>query len=422
MENTISISLSNLELTRSFFAIGSLLLFAHIFSHAFHLLRLPKLIGEIGGGLLLGPTVLGFFLPDVYNWLFYAFEAEGKLISIIYWIGLVFLMFISGFELQKFLDKEDKKIILALTLGSTVIPFMAGWIVFSYYDFLPYIGEKQNILALQIIIATATAITSVPVISRIFMDLGMLNTHFAKIVLATASIHDVILWIALAIATGLVDNQSSSIVGIGFTVLVTVIFVGFSLLIMPILLNFLNNLEWNFLLKSSSTGYILFICFLLSAVASALDINVIFGALLAGVAVGFVHEDKFQNEIAHTKEISLAFFIPLYFAIVGLKMNLIHNLDINLLLFFFIFTTFFEMLGTIISSRFMKKDWLSSFNFGVAMTTRGGPGIVLATIAYDLGIINETFFITMVLNAIITSLLAGAWFRYLLHQGSNITT
>ena len=57
------------------------------------------------------------------------------------------------------------------------------------------------------------------------------------------------------------------------------------------------------------------------------------------------------------------------------------------------FTTVFETFGTLIAARLIKRDWLSSFNFAVAMNTRGGPGIVLATVAFDMGVINETFFV-----------------------------
>jgi Kef-type K+ transport system membrane component KefB len=53
----------------------------------------------------------------------------------------------------------------------------------------------------------------------------------------------------------------------------------------------------------------------------------------------------------------------------------------------------------------------------IAMTTKGGPGIVLATVAFELGIINDTFFVTLVLVAIVTSLFAGAWFKYILIKG-----
>jgi Kef-type K+ transport system membrane component KefB len=415
-EKDMNISLTNMELTRFFFAIVLLIFFAHTLGHLFSRFKLPRVIGEIGGGLLLGPTVLGYFSPDLYNGLFSAFEAEGRLISLFYWLGLVLLMFISGFDIQKSLDRDDKKIILALTVGSTIIPFFAGWIAPSFYDFLPYLGDKKNIFALQLVIAIATAITSIPVLTKIFIDLNIINTRFAKIVLSTATVHDVILWVALAIATGLVSAEASSVSSILSHVLITIVFFSAALFVMPNVVGFLNRSEWNLLMRSSSVGYLLFICLLFSAVASHLSVNVVFGAMLAGVVISLVPE-KLEKEKLHIKEVSLAFFIPLYFAIVGLKLDLIRHFDVLFFLWFLVFTTAFQMIGTMAAARLIRQDWLSSFNLGMAMTDRGGPAIVLATIALDLGIINETFFVTLVLIAIITSLSAGTWFKFILMKG-----
>jgi Kef-type K+ transport system membrane component KefB len=304
-----SITLSNLELSRIFFAIVVLLLAAHFFGYLFQRLTLPRVIGEIFGGSLLGPTVLGYFFPQAHQWIFNAFEAEGKLISIIYWFGLVLLMFISGFELQKSFDKKDRKLIVVTLLGSTIIPFLAGWLAPSFYDFSPYLGSKSNMLALKIIIGIAVAITSIPVISKIFIDLGIINTPFAKVVLATATLHDVILWVALAIATGLVSTELLSLSEIVSTVFITIIFFGLTLSIMPTLIGLSNGLKYNLLIKSSTSGYVIFICFLFSAVASVLEVNIVFGAFLAGIVIGVMPDDRFGKAKEHIKDISLAFFI-----------------------------------------------------------------------------------------------------------------
>ncbi len=98
-------SLNNLELTRFFFAIVLLLVSALWFGYVFKKFKLPKVIGEIVGGLVLGPTLLGFLAPSAYDWIFKAFNEEGKLISIIYWVGLILLMFISGFEIERSFTK-----------------------------------------------------------------------------------------------------------------------------------------------------------------------------------------------------------------------------------------------------------------------------------------------------------------------------
>lgn len=409
-------SLTTPELTRIFLALVALLFSAHALGHLFQRIKLPRVVGEIAGGLLLGPTVLGFFAPNAHTWLFAAFEAEPKLISLFYWLGLVLLMFTSGFDLQKSLDRDDKRTILGLTLGSTIIPFAAGWLAPYFFDFSPYLGEKKNLLALQLIIAIATAVTSIPVLTKIFIDLKIIQTRFAKIVLSTATIHDLVLWVALAVATGLVSAGSSSVSSILSHLLLTVLFFAVALRVMPKAMNFLNRLEWNPLMRSSVVGYMLFVCFLFAAVASYLNVNVVFGAMLGGVVIG-MSPGQFVKEKIHIKEVSLAFFVPVYFAIVGLKLDLVRHFDPWFFCWFLLVTTAVQMLGTMVSARLLGKDMLSSLNFGVAMSDRGGPAIVLATVAFEYGIINETFFVSLVLIAVITSLMAGMWFRFILSKG-----
>lgn len=412
-----TITLNDIELSRVFIALALLLLSAHFFGYLFRKLTFPQVIGEIFGGVLLGPTVLGYFYPRVHHWIFTAFEGEGKLISMVYWFGLVLLMFISGFELQKSFDQKDRRLIIATLLGSTIIPFLAGWLFPSFYDLSLYMGLNSNLLSLRIIIGITVAITSIPVISKIFIDLGIINTPFAKIVLATATLHDIILWVALAIATGLVSTATLSYSKIISTVLITVAFFVFTLFAMPKITNFVNRLRYNLLIKSSASGYIIFICLLFSAMASILEVNIVFGAFLAGIVVGAMPKQKFEKAKEHIKDISLAFFIPVYFAVIGLKLDLIHHFDLLFFLGFFIFAVTFQILGTLLALKLIKEDWLSSINMAIAMNARGGPGIVLATIAFDLGIINQTFFVTLVLLALVTSLIAGRWFRFVLSRG-----
>ncbi len=227
------IVLTNLELTRFLFAIVLLLASSHFFGYLFQRFKIPRVIGEIFGGLVLGPTFLGFLSPDIYTWVFNAFGAEGKLLSSIYWLGLVLLLFISGFEIQNSYSKEDGKIILSVLIGGTIIPFIAGWIVPNFYDTSRLVGTENNVTALKIIIGIAVAVTSIPVISKIFIDLKIIHTRFAKIILTAATVEDVILWIALAVATSLVSSQVVALSEIFLTVLLTGAFFGISLLIVP---------------------------------------------------------------------------------------------------------------------------------------------------------------------------------------------
>jgi Kef-type K+ transport system membrane component KefB len=122
----MSMSLAVVELTRILLAIALLLGSAQFFGHFFFYFRLPRVIGEILGGLLLGPTVLGHFWPAWYGYIFQGFAFEPKLLGFVSSLGLFFLMFLSGFEIEHALTKRDYRVITILLLGATLLPFGAG--------------------------------------------------------------------------------------------------------------------------------------------------------------------------------------------------------------------------------------------------------------------------------------------------------
>src|SRR5262249_28668600 len=148
----------------------------------------------------------------------------------------VFLMFVSGFEVQKSFSNGDRKLIFAIFAGGTLIPAIAGASAPLVYDFRPFLGAQQNMAALQIVIGVAVGGTSIPVISRIFLDLNIMDSRFAKIVLTTASIEDILLWIALAIATGLVSATEVSVTEMLLMIATTLAFFFVGLKIVPALI------------------------------------------------------------------------------------------------------------------------------------------------------------------------------------------
>src|SRR5213593_4891729 len=211
-----------------------LLLFtAHFFGFLFYESKLPRVIGEIFGGLLLGPTLLGYFSLPAMNWLFGAFPTEGKLIALISNFGLVLLMFISGFEIQRSFSREDRRIATAFLLGATIVPFLVGVAIPYLYNLTAYSGPNGNPLSLAIIVGIGVSVTSIPVISKIFIDLKIINTRFAKIVLAIATVEDVIQFAMLAVAAGLSESTNLALDTIATTVLVTLLFLAFCLIVLP---------------------------------------------------------------------------------------------------------------------------------------------------------------------------------------------
>jgi Kef-type K+ transport system membrane component KefB len=405
-----------------FIALLCLLGMAHACGYACERFRMPRVIGEITGGILLGPTLLGFFLPNLHSSIFSAFPAEQQVLSAFYWIGLTALMFISGFRVQRRLDREDARLTGIIILAATGLPFLAGWFAPRLFDFSLYAGPNGGALPLTLVIAIAFSVTSIPVISKIFLDLKIMETRFARIVLAAATIQDLVLWVGLSIATGIAQGSDAGPSTLATTIFKTVIFIGLALVFGPRLLEWVTRMRFNLVRKASLTGYLFVICFLLVAVASLLSINLVFGALVAGMVVGAVPNDEFTAVKERISDISVGLFVPIYFALVGLKIDLPNDLDIAFTLGFIVVSSAIEIGCVVIGARLIGRNMLTSVNFGFAMNTRGGPGIVLASIALGAGIINETFYVTLVLAALLTSLFTGVWFRWLLTRGIPLMT
>ena len=395
-----------------------LLLFsAYACSFLFNKIKLPRVIGEIFGGLILGPTIFGYLFPDSENWIFSAYPSEGKLLSLVSWFGLILLMFISGVEIRGTFSREDKRTAVAFLLGATILPFLIGLAVSRAYDFSSYAGPNSNPLSLSIIIGIAVAVTSIPVISKIFLDLRIMGTHYARIVLAIATIEDSILYAGLAIATGVAGASAPSTSTITLTIALTTVFLVSGLVVLPRVLRWLSTSKARVLMEMSHSRFALFLCFLFVAAAALLNVNVVFGAFLAGIAIGTVPQDVFAKATGSIKKISLALFMPAYFAIVGLELDLIHQFDIAIFLGFLLFSSGLKITGALGVGKLIRKSWLSSVNLAIGLNARGGPGIVLATIAFGAGLISEPFFVALVLIAIVTSLITGYWLRYARAKG-----
>jgi Kef-type K+ transport system membrane component KefB len=167
---------------------------------------------------------------------------------------------------------------------------------------------------------------------------------------------------------------------------------------------------------ASPAGYLVLVLFLYSAVASAFDVSLVFAAFLAGFAVG-ADQLLSADALASLGRVSFAVFIPIYFAIVGYRLDLGKDFSLSMLALFVAGGCVVKLISAGMGARLARFRGLDAINLAVALNARGGPGIVLASVAYDAGIINGAFFTTLVLMAIITSQVAGAWLEYVLRKG-----
>src|SRR5262245_61118707 len=187
--------------------------------------------------------------------------SEGKLLALVSNLGLILLMLVSGFEIQRSFSRQDRNIATSFLVGATLLPFIIGVATPSLVNLSAYAGPKSNSLTLALIVGIGISVTSIPVISKIFIDLKIIDTRFAKIVLTIATVEDVIQFAMLAVATGLSQSASLALDTIVTTVLVTVLFLGFCLIVLPRAILYTYHSKFSVLINTHPSRYALFLCF-----------------------------------------------------------------------------------------------------------------------------------------------------------------
>lgn len=416
-------SFSAADIGHLLLALGLLLGAAHACGQVFRRFGQPAVIGEILGGLLLGPTVFGAILPDQQRAVFIDHEPVAVALGAVYQLGLLLLMFCSGAEMRTVFDRGDRRTTLAITLSGTAVPLIAGLMIVRAFDKERLIGPAASDSAYAIVFGIAIAVTSIPVISRIFADLGILATRFSRIVLAAAVIEDIMLYVLLSAAlagvsaasgdahglVGLLGLQPDGYDGLALHALISTVFFVAALFVGPRLFGAFSGFRYNLLTRSSPIAGMLFFMFAATVVAVLLGVAPMFGAFVAGIAVGRSPDSAGDSPRESIKSFAYAFFIPVYFAIVGLRLNLLTEFDPAFFALFLLLACAIKALSVYAGARAVGESRNGATNFAVAMNARGGPGIVLASLALDAGIINERFYSSLVMLAIVTSFMAGSW-------------
>jgi Kef-type K+ transport system membrane component KefB len=409
-------SVSNSDLTSALFVLLLLVALAQLFGYLFTKLRQPKVVGEIFAGIVLGPALLGRLQLGSYS-----FPALSKhhapILEFVYWMGLLLLMFLSGTETKQLFTREERREVGWLTVIGTGIPFLIGLVLGPMLAGPALSGPSGNKASLVIILAVGVAVTSVPVISKIFADLKILHTRFARLVLGVAVLEDIVLWAALAVATALAGTAALQPRHIAYHLISTIGFFALGLTLLPRAVKRINKSRLNVLAQHAPITYSLAVLLGYCVIAGALGVNLVFAAFLAGFAVVHKKRRLFAEALDAISKVSFAFFIPIYFAIVGLKLDLVRAFSWQMLLLFLAGTCVIKLLSVALAGRLAGFHGLDLLNLAFSTNARGGPGIVLASVAFDAGIINATFYTTLVLAAVLTSQFAGAWLEYVLRRG-----
>ena len=379
--------------------------FARLFGFLFKKIGQPAVIGEIVAGIVLGPSIIGAYFPEINHFLFPA--ASLSTLSFLSQIGLILFMFIIGMELDlKAIGKQAYGAVI-ISHASIIIPYTLG-MALAYYIYRDYAPEGITFLSFALFMGIAMSITAFPVLARILQEKGLTRSKLGAMALTCAAADDLTAWCILAAVIALVKSGSSF--SVFFTIGLAIVYV---LVMLKMVRPFLERLSTVYDKKEKKRTPIIALFFILliisSYVTSVIGIHALFGAFMAGVIMPSSFSFR-KIIIDKIEDVSIILLLPLFFVITGLRTQ------IGLINEGHLWITFGWILlvavagkfgGSAIAARMVGQSWKDSLSIGVLMNTRGLMQLIVLNIGYDLGILTPEIFAMMVLMALVTTFMTG---------------
>jgi Kef-type K+ transport system membrane component KefB len=383
----------------------TILFVARIFGYLFVKMKQPSVVGEIVAGIILGPSVLAQFFPDVSTFLFAPESLDN--INILSQIGLIFFMFVIGMELDIAEVKKKFNETILISHTGTFFPFLCGVIV-AYFTYSRYAAHITPFVPYALFIGISMSITAFPVLARIIQEKGLTKSHLGILSLASAANGDVTAWCLLAAVIAIA--QTGTFVGAVYTILFAILFLLFMFFVLRPFLNIIGNIYHNKEVVNKTIVAFMFLILIASAYTTEImGIHALFGAFMAGVIMpSHVQFRKILTE--KVEDVALTIFLPLFFVSTGLKtqIGLISTpSEWFVCVVFILVAVFGKVIGTAIPARFTGESWKNSWYMGALMNTRGLMELIILTIGYEMNILSPPIFSMLVLMTLVTTFMTG---------------
>ena len=368
------------------------LIVAFVLGEVARRLGFPSVIGQIIGGIVLGlPFLSHIVIGD---------EVAGIVVSFMSDLGIVFLLFLAGLEIEISKIRETSKDATLVSVFSALLPFAMGFsfirIVFPQYGFFT-----------ALVFGGAMMVTSEGTNVKILLDLNSLNTHLGAIMLAAGAIDDIFEVLFLSIVVVMSQGgKLSNIMRIPLEVGVFIVVAFVASKIITVVLRHLDN--------NTEDGIEIFTVVLIfvltfAVVSEALEIGFLIGSILGGfilqMGLNQVRERVREDMIRATKLLTMGFIVPFFFVNVGLNFNLDTLGSNSLLISVTVVIAFLgKILGTMMVRPFTSMKNKQLYYLGWAMNSRGAAELVIALIAIRNGLIPSEIFAAIVAMSIITTL------------------
>ncbi len=378
-------------------------------------IKQPRAVGEIMAGLLLGPSCLGFFWPEAVATVFPP-EIKDSL-ALLAKIGLLLMLFQVGMEFDFSHLRDKSRVVIATSFMGIIAPLLGGlaigpWLHRTFAPELPWLG-------FQLFICVALAISSLPVMGRMLLEMKLERTAMGATAISAAALDDAVGWVFLGVATALVKQGAhfSWVPFLGQASLIVLYVLLLFKVVGPLLIKAWRSQCRKFNTDTFTPGYLaLLLCmlFISSLITNRLGIFAIFGAFTLGVALHTepslvkAWRDRFGDFV-------VVALVPIFFTNTGLNTDIrsFNLASASPFIAWFgcalvcLVAILSKLGGCTIGARWAGASWRESLCLGALMNTRALMGLVAINVGKDLGLLNEPLFAMFVIMCLLTTVATG---------------
>lgn len=374
----------------------------------------PSVVGELVAGVILGPSVFGALFPEQHAWVWTDEPVVTSAVFGLAWLGVIMLLVAIGFETDLAIIRRFGKAAVFVAAGSLLIPLATGA---SAGLMAPesFRAEGAQPAVFAGFFALALAVSALPVVAKILLDLGFLRRNFGQITLAAGMTMDSVGWLILAALAGIARESRLDLASLAQSLGGLIVF----LLLAATVGRWILDQVYRRILGSGASVTAAMTIMMLAALAGAavtqaLELESILGAFIVGILLGTTRHHL--PEARHTLEnMTAAFFSPIFFAFSGLRVDLTALASAEAILWtlgIIVLAIVAKVFGTYIGARLGGINSDEGLVLGAGLSALGAMGIVVALVGLNVGVLSESGYTVLVLAAIVTSLVSPILLRW----------
>jgi Kef-type K+ transport system membrane component KefB len=394
--------------------LGVILLLALGLGQLFRYFGQPSIVGELLGGILFGPTILGRISPDVYRAFLPTEGSTDEARNAVLRIGMLFFIFAIGADISLKRAFGVRREALSIGIAGTFTPLLLG---FALALGLPGIIQAPpgREIALAGFLGAILSLSANPIIARILIDLDLYRERIGILIMSSTLIDDLVGWGLFAVLLAqFAPGRTPSAWGPFGTILMVLAVVGGVLtvgrFVVPELLR--RTKGWG--ASPMSTLMVLMGFTLISAAAAeSVGVHSFLGAFLAGLSLSDSLGD-YQEAFESVSKFAIAVFTPIFFFCMGISADFIAGFDLVLTLLITFIAFFGKILGVYIGGRASGLTHKEGLAVGAGLNARGILGLLMAGSAFESGLIDQRMFVACVVMCLATTIVAGPALQFIM--------